>query len=205
MKARKLVVLASGAFGTPLILQRSGVGASSILEKAGVPVRVDLPGVGLEYQDHQLTLETYKVDDNEDTMDDYLRGDVGVLQNVEEEYARTGKGLVASNGVDACMKCRPTEAEVAQMGPAFQKVWQQYFVNKPDKPVMFGAILSSFLGDHSLLPPGRYCMLAGMLEHPKSKGSLHIRSGDPFAAPDFEAGYLADEADLAPQVWMYKV
>lgn len=77
MKARKLVVLSSGAFGTPQILERSGVGAKEILEKAGIEVVVDLPGVGLEYQDHQLTLATYKVDDDEDTMDDYLRGDEG--------------------------------------------------------------------------------------------------------------------------------
>ena len=50
MKARKLVVVSSGAFGTPLILERSGVGASDVLKKAGVPVVVDLPGVGKEYQ-----------------------------------------------------------------------------------------------------------------------------------------------------------
>lgn len=54
MKARKLVVISSGAFGTPAILERSGVGAKDILEKAGVEVRVELPAVGATYEDHQV-------------------------------------------------------------------------------------------------------------------------------------------------------
>ena len=32
--------------------------------------------------------------------------------------------------------------------------------------------------------------------YPLSKGSVHINSKDPFAAPDFDAGFLTDEADL---------
>ncbi|KAL8280693.1 hypothetical protein RQP46_007016 [Phenoliferia psychrophenolica] len=205
MKARKLVVVSSGAFGTPLILERSGVGAADRLEKLDIPVVADVPGVGKEYQDHQLTLATYKVADDADTFDDYLRGNEEVHKKVGAQWLKDGSGPVASNGIDACMKCRPTEAELAEMGPAFGKVWKDYFVDKPDKPVMFGGILGAFLGDHSLLPPGRYCMLAGYLEYPMSKGYLHINSKDPFAAPDFDAGYLSDEADMAPQVWMYKV
>ena len=39
-------------------------------------------------------------------------------------------------------------------------------------------------------------MMAAYLEYPLSKGSLHINSKDPFAAPDFDAGFLTDEADM---------
>lgn len=46
VKARKLVVISAGANGTPLILERSGVGDSKVLEKAGIDVVEDLPGVG---------------------------------------------------------------------------------------------------------------------------------------------------------------
>lgn len=48
-KARQLVVVSAGAFGSPGILERSGIGSSSILEKRGIPVVVDLPGVGENY------------------------------------------------------------------------------------------------------------------------------------------------------------
>lgn len=56
VRARKMIVCSAGANGTPLILERSGVGDPKILERAGVPVKVDLPGVGNDYQDHHLTL-----------------------------------------------------------------------------------------------------------------------------------------------------
>ncbi|KAM0750414.1 alcohol oxidase [Meredithblackwellia eburnea MCA 4105] len=204
MKARKMVVVSAGAFGTPLILQRSGIGAKDILEKAGVTSKVDLKGVGAEYQDHQLTLATYRVADDEDTLDDYLRGVPEVHAKVGESWSKEGKGIVASNVIDAGMKARPNEQELAEMGPDFQKVWKEYFENAPDKPVMFGGVVSSFLGDHSLLPPGRYMMLGGYLMYPLSNGSIYIKSANPFDAPDFDAAFLSHPADMDPQVWMYK-
>jgi choline dehydrogenase len=46
------VIIAAGAFQTPAILQRSGIGAISSLEAAGIPVIHELPGVGANLQDH---------------------------------------------------------------------------------------------------------------------------------------------------------
>ena len=46
MKATKLVVVSAGAFGSPAILERSGIGAPSVLEKYNIRVLVDSPGVG---------------------------------------------------------------------------------------------------------------------------------------------------------------
>jgi choline dehydrogenase-like flavoprotein len=54
VKARKEVVVAAGALWTPWLLQRSGVGPKSILEKAGIKVKKHLPGVGANFQDHPL-------------------------------------------------------------------------------------------------------------------------------------------------------
>lgn len=50
VRAARLVVLSAGAMGTPSILERSGIGGSDILQKAGVQQIVDLPGVGKNYQ-----------------------------------------------------------------------------------------------------------------------------------------------------------
>ena len=52
--AKKLVVLSAGSLGSPLILERSGIGAASVLEKVGVKQIVDLPGVGERYQGELL-------------------------------------------------------------------------------------------------------------------------------------------------------
>ena len=57
MKASKLVVVSAGAFGSPSILERSGIGAPSVLEQHSIPVLVDLPGVGENYQGRSTTVE----------------------------------------------------------------------------------------------------------------------------------------------------
>jgi choline dehydrogenase len=46
------VVLAGGAYGTPLLLQRSGIGDPEDIEAHGIYVQIDLPGVGRNLQDH---------------------------------------------------------------------------------------------------------------------------------------------------------
>ncbi|WP_216900865.1 GMC family oxidoreductase [Nocardia alni] len=46
------VVVCAGAFGSPLLLQRSGIGAARHLRGVGIDVVVDSPGVGGNYQDH---------------------------------------------------------------------------------------------------------------------------------------------------------
>lgn len=74
---------------------------------------------------------------------------------------------------------------------------------------MFGLrlifLLFRFLGDHSLVPAGKYVTIGTYLEYPASRGAIHITSSDPFASPDFDPGFLTHEADLAPNMWGYKI
>ncbi|MGI8664569.1 MAG: GMC family oxidoreductase [Jatrophihabitans sp.] len=46
------VVLTAGTIGSPILLQRSGIGDPDRLAAAGVPVRRELPGVGANLSDH---------------------------------------------------------------------------------------------------------------------------------------------------------
>ena len=50
VRALRLVVVSGGAFGSPTILERSGIGAKSVLDRCGVQQIVNLPGVGENYQ-----------------------------------------------------------------------------------------------------------------------------------------------------------
>ena len=49
VRAKRLVVVSGGACGSPLILERSGIGGKDVLHRAGVKQVVDLPGVGATY------------------------------------------------------------------------------------------------------------------------------------------------------------
>ncbi|KAJ3812459.1 GMC oxidoreductase-domain-containing protein [Lentinula aff. lateritia] len=206
VKARKYVVLSSGTLGTPQILERSGVGDSKLLQKFDVKVVSDLPGVGEQYQDHYTTLSLYRVSNESATLDDFLRGDKEVQKELFNEWETSPeKARLSSNAIDAGFKIRPTEEELKEMGPEFNELWDRYFKDKPDKPVMFGSIVSAAYADHTLLPPGKYItMYVCRSEYPASRGRIHISSLNPYKAPTFDSGFMNNKADFAPLRWSYK-
>jgi choline dehydrogenase-like flavoprotein len=55
IKVNKEVILTGGALGSPMILMHSGVGPKDVLDAASVPVRLELPGVGQNLQDHMVS------------------------------------------------------------------------------------------------------------------------------------------------------
>jgi choline dehydrogenase-like flavoprotein len=93
-----MVVLSAGANGTPLILERSGVGQKEILERAGVPLVEELDGVGHDYQDHHLTLYAYRTNLNKrDTINAFSDGRIDVAQAIKDTDE-----LLGTNAMDAC-------------------------------------------------------------------------------------------------------
>jgi alcohol oxidase len=206
-RARKQVVVSGGTLSSPLILQRSGIGDAQKLRKVGVKPIVDLPGVGLNFQDHYLTFSVYRAKPGTETFDDFARGVPEVQKKVIEEWNLKGTGPLATNGIDAGVKIRPTEEELKEMDswptPHFRSGWESYFKNKPDKPVMHYSVIAGWFGDHMLMPPGNFFTMFHFLEYPFSRGSTHILSPDPYEVPDFDAGFMNDERDMAPMVWGY--
>ena len=55
IKARKEIIVSGGAYCSPTILMRSGIGAKSELESHGIECQVDLPGVGKNLMDHMVS------------------------------------------------------------------------------------------------------------------------------------------------------
>lgn len=138
VKARKLVIVSCGACGTPPVLERSGVGDPKILERAGVPVVVDLPGVGHDYQDHNLSLLPYRTNlAPDETIDGILSGrsDAATL------IAKNDK-ILGWNSIDISSKLRPTEDDVAALGPEFQAAWNKDFKEAPNRPLMLVGLVS---------------------------------------------------------------
>lgn len=149
-KARKLIIISCGTLSSPLVLQRSGIGDPKKLKAAGVKCLVDLPGVGLNFQDHYLTFSTYRATPETESFDDFARGDKEVQKKVYDQWMVNGTGPLATNGIEAGVKSRPTEEELEWMKswptPDFSPSgWENYFKNKPDKPVMHYSVSSSKL------------------------------------------------------------
>ena len=132
IKAKRLVVLTAGALGTPPILERSGVGDPEVLGRAGIQTTHALPGVGRNYEDHQLLTSHYKCSISpSSTIDCVFNG----VRNTSKLVA-DGDEILKWNGFDAFSKHRPTESELESLGVDFQKTWKQDFQNSLDRPLV---------------------------------------------------------------------
>lgn len=95
------IVVAGGVFGSPQLLQLSGIGPGDVLQKAGVPVKVARNLVGQNLHDHFNVHLTYKcADGSPTTLNDLARSPLRRLR-AGLHYALTGRGLLATSGVCA--------------------------------------------------------------------------------------------------------
>ncbi|PPQ91713.1 hypothetical protein CVT25_012854 [Psilocybe cyanescens] len=204
-RASRLVVLSSGAFGSPAILERSGIGEKSVLEKVGVKVLVDLPGVGEHYLDHYGIFLPFVATEDADTLDPIFHGSDEEITKHAQQWLKEGKGLMTHNSVDSGIKFKPNAEERATMSPEFDHIWKTYYADVPDRPVLLLLPVVAYTGTDPTVPYGKYFSLAYFLGYPVSVGSVHITSGEnPYAKSDFHPGYLDEPADLVVLRWGYK-
>ncbi|KAG2113893.1 GMC oxidoreductase-domain-containing protein [Suillus discolor] len=195
VRASKLVVVSAGAFGSPTILERSGIGAEAILKRCGIEQLVNLPGVGENYRDHYLVLVPYLATDDIVTP---FRGD-SILQ-----------GSLAQNSLDSKIKWRPDDEELKVMSPAFQPRWKEFFQDRPDKAVAVFTHFAQYLPPPSRslsnIPAPRSSMTACYYTlYPTSVGSVHINvTDDGKEQMDFNTGILDDPSDIVPLNFGYK-
>ncbi|KAG0708317.1 GMC oxidoreductase-domain-containing protein [Suillus ampliporus] len=206
VRASKLVVVSAGTFGSPGILERSGIGAEGVLKRCGIEQLVNLPGVGENFQDHNAAFVPYYVADSVVTMDALWCGQESVIHENLAQWNSNGKSLIAQNGGDAKIKWRPDDEELKAMGSAFQPRWKEFFQDRPDKAVAIFAIFAGYLGPlHGVLPPGKYMNSSYYTLYPASAGSVHIKlEEDGNDGMDFTTGYLDDPSDILPLNFAYK-
>jgi choline dehydrogenase-like flavoprotein len=174
LRARREVILSSGAVATPGLLERSGIGDGARLKTLGVTVLHHLPGVGENLQDHLQIRPVYTVTGvptlNMHYQSLVRRGWMGV------EYAlfRRGPLTMAPSQLGAFTRSSPEQAR-----PNVQFHVQPLSLDKFGEPMhRFNAITVSV------------CNL-----RPKSRGSIHARSPDPRERPLIVPNYLAEAED----------
>ena len=120
VRARREVIVAGGAFGSPQLLQLSGIGEAGDLQKLGIPVVHDLPGVGKNLQDHIDYVQTWRVASSTDSFGVSLRGSAK-LAGAMLEWRNKRTGMITSNYATAGVFFRsspdvPAPATVAGNG-----------------------------------------------------------------------------------------
>ncbi|KAG5649185.1 hypothetical protein H0H81_005592, partial [Sphagnurus paluster] len=87
------IILCAGSIRTPQILELSGIGDKNVLSPLGIETKVDLPGVGANYEDHVITILTFKLKEPYLSFD-ALAYDPAVKAEQEALY-KEGKGWLA--------------------------------------------------------------------------------------------------------------
>ncbi|KAH8673439.1 hypothetical protein BX600DRAFT_508704 [Xylariales sp. PMI_506] len=124
------VIIAGGTYNTPQLLKLSGVGASAELESFGIPVVVDLPGVGTNMQDRYEETVVSEATSNFTLIDGctfMTTDDDPCLTKWEDGIDQTAKGVYASNGIALGIIKKSSVAEndepdlIITGGPAYFK------------------------------------------------------------------------------------
>ncbi|KAM0429566.1 hypothetical protein ACHAQK_011053 [Fusarium lateritium] len=202
VRARKLIISSCGAFGSPTLLERSGIGGAALLNQFGIPLIQDLPGVGSGYEDHQAVNYAYRISlEPEETSDAVVFG-YSDTQKLMEENAP----VLGHNGQEACLKVRPSVEELSALGPEFQKAWDLHFKEKLDKPLALMAFITCFPGYDPDMQRKQYLGMSVFTSYPFSRGHVHIGGKSPSDPVDFDAGFLADAGsiDVTKHIWGYK-
>ena len=174
VRARREVILCAGAFNSPQILQRSGVGPPPRLAEIGVPVVHALPGVGENLRDHAYVRLVARVR-GVDTINELSRG----LRFVKEilRYAIDRGGLLS---LQPTLVYLTWHSDESVRNNDIQVIFT---------PASYGESFESGLARE----PGMTC--GGWLHRTESRGHVRASSADPMAPPIIQPNYLADELD----------
>jgi len=173
-RARKEILVSSGAYNSPQLLQLSGIGPAELLKRHGIDIVLDAPGVGNDLQDHmQVRLVTRCA--QRVTLNDVVNHPVRkVMAGMQYAALRKGPLTIAAGTSGAFFKTDPRLAT-------------------PDIQIHFIPFSTDKMGEQ-LHPFSGFTASVCQLR-PESRGSLKIKSADPSVPPEIRINYLAAETD----------
>ncbi|KAF7674468.1 alcohol oxidase [Alternaria burnsii] len=200
-QARKEVIVAAGAYCSPPILMRSGLGPKEQLEKHGIECLVDLPGVGGNLMDHVLCFIFYEVSEPNLT-NDHLAYHDNAIASTYALYQEKKTGILSTFPFGIFGYARlderlqdsplwvnaPRQSGRDPMGltPSQPNIefWNTELYGGPKQ-------YEDFPIDHK----HAFAMCA-LLFNQHSRGSVTLKSSDPMENPIVDHAYLEDPLDM---------
>uniref|UniRef100_A0A0B7BKU3 Glucose-methanol-choline oxidoreductase N-terminal domain-containing protein n=1 Tax=Arion vulgaris TaxID=1028688 RepID=A0A0B7BKU3_9EUPU len=188
--AKKEIVLSAGAIGSPHILLLSGVGPKEHLKKLKIPVVADLP-VGQNLQDHLMF-------DMSVTIKEPLTPTLESLESIwtKLQYMIFGTGPISSAYFVETVLFASTTTETKQKGWPDLQIHLSSIASSPLLMNSFGYTeeLKRDLSARSSSKYGFTCLPS--LLRPESRGSITLKTTDPFDYPTINANYLEKQEDI---------
>ncbi|KAH7347081.1 hypothetical protein BKA66DRAFT_432829 [Pyrenochaeta sp. MPI-SDFR-AT-0127] len=214
IKAKKEVILSAGSLQTPGILELSGVGNATTLKKFGIPVVRNLPSVGENLQDHIRIQSSYQLKPEFPSFDVlrnttraavelalYNAGGVSLYDYTASGYAYFPWTTVSK---DIAAKLRSLVEGDSSLTSPIDKVKKSYFspalsATVPQLEVIFSDGYTGVKGYPAATSPlfgiGTFALI-GVVQHPLSKGNVHIGSANINDKPLINPNYLSHPYDL---------
>jgi choline dehydrogenase len=177
--ATREIILAGGAFNTPQLLMLSGIGPRQELGKHGIPVRMDLPGVGTNLQD---------------------RYEVGVVNRMRSDW-EVLKGAKYAKGDPQYAEWESKRTGVYTSNGAVLAVIKRSRLQRPLPDLFCFAVLGRFPGyspGYSVAIPKHlnYLTWAILKAHTKNTaGEVRLKSADPRERPYVNFRYFDEGND----------
>jgi len=175
--ADREVILCAGAFNTPPLLMRSGIGPASHLADMGIKTAIDLP-VGKNLQDHLAVMISFARRDGSAFRRE-MRFDRMAISMLRAYFFGSGPGTVVPGGLHAFIKTRP---ELAVPDIEFM------FRGAPaDTHLWFPLVRPAYRDGYGIRPT---------LLHPDSRGQILLRSTNPSDPPRIVYNFFSAPDDL---------
>jgi choline dehydrogenase len=186
-RAQREVIVSGGAYNSPQILKLSGIGPRAELERFGIPVIKDLPGVGTNLQDHY---------------------EISVLGNTPTDFPALGK-CTFGQGDDPCLADWRTAPRVGSIwGASYDAAGfgaAVYMKTTKAEQDNFDVLLlggpASFKGYYpgysaEAVAEHNYWSWVILKAHPRSQaGTVTLRSADPLDVPDINLEFFGEGED----------
>jgi choline dehydrogenase-like flavoprotein len=173
-RANAEVILASGAFNSPQLLQLSGIGPAELLQQHGIAVIGDIKGVGADLQDHYQARFNYRCK-TRNTINDMMGSVTGrVAAGLRYALLRKGFLTIGAGYAGGFFKTDPKMAT-------------------PDVQFHFILFSADAVGQKLHPWPGFLASICQL--RPESRGTLRIKSADPAQAPAIQPRYMTAQAD----------
>jgi choline dehydrogenase len=173
-RAKGEVILSAGAVQSPQLLELSGIGRPDLLRQFGIAVQHELPGVGENYRDHYAPRMNWRVK-LPVTLNEQTRG-LSFLRELGKYYMG-GRGILTMPAgiIAGFVKTRPE-------------------LEGPDVQYHFAHASYATAAVRTLdREPGMTVVICQL--RPESRGSIHVKSADPLAAPAIRPNFLSEAVD----------
>jgi len=173
--ARREVIVAGGAYGSPQLLQLSGIGNAAALQALGIATLLDLPAVGRNLHDHPAASMSVSTDNTESYGLSWRTVPRSVL--IGAQYLLLRSGPLASNVFEAngFMRSMPD-------------------LDRPDLQIIFMPAHRNANGHW--LPRGHGYGIIFVNLRPASRGSVTLTSNDPHDKPAIDFNFLSHPSDI---------